>query len=184
MAFVGQSNNPWDVPVKQAVKVMQKIWDAISGHEYEIMTPMAVYQKVCDHSSSRTILISIFQTVQHLADSWRNVIGSTGIAIILAFFDSQENLQDSDHECQEFTTYYLEDLHFLYRNSSHDNKKVHNYICHSMSSNNTILRNGRGSFAAPSSYRPLQHTLWLSKVLRRFLASMILMRQLPQLLVL
>ena len=46
MAFFGQSSDPWDVPVKQSVLVMQKIWDATSVNEYEIMTKTSVYQKV------------------------------------------------------------------------------------------------------------------------------------------
>ena len=46
MAFVGQTMNPWDVPIKQSVKVMQKIWDATNGNNYEITVSTAVYQKV------------------------------------------------------------------------------------------------------------------------------------------
>ena len=46
MAFVGQTTDPWDVPVKQSVKVMQNIWDAVSSDEYEITASSAVYQKV------------------------------------------------------------------------------------------------------------------------------------------
>jgi hypothetical protein len=52
MAFVAQAADPWDVPSTQAVKVMQKIWDATSTHKYEITTSTAVYQKVCDWSGS------------------------------------------------------------------------------------------------------------------------------------
>jgi len=48
MAFVGQTVNPWDVPVKQSVQVMQKIWDATSHYEYEITASAAIYQKVHD----------------------------------------------------------------------------------------------------------------------------------------
>jgi hypothetical protein len=48
MAFVGQTANPWDVPVKQSVLVMQKIWDATSVHQYEITMATSIYQKVCD----------------------------------------------------------------------------------------------------------------------------------------
>jgi hypothetical protein len=56
MAFVGQTADPWEVPVKQSVKVMQKIWDATNTHQYEITTSTAVYQKVCDWFGSTTIL--------------------------------------------------------------------------------------------------------------------------------
>jgi hypothetical protein len=48
MAFVGQTANPWDIPSKQAVAVMQKIWDAISRKPYEITSSGVVYQKVCE----------------------------------------------------------------------------------------------------------------------------------------
>jgi hypothetical protein len=47
MAFIGQTADPWDVPVRQAVEVMQKIWDVTNGHEYEIVPSSAVYRKVC-----------------------------------------------------------------------------------------------------------------------------------------
>jgi hypothetical protein len=47
MAFVGQTADPWDVPVKQALEVMQKIWDATCAHAYEIKVTTRVYQKVC-----------------------------------------------------------------------------------------------------------------------------------------
>lgn len=43
MAFVGQTVDPWDVPIKQAVQVMQKIWDATNGSEYEITASSAVF---------------------------------------------------------------------------------------------------------------------------------------------
>ncbi|KAF8502579.1 hypothetical protein JB92DRAFT_2973067 [Gautieria morchelliformis] len=45
MAFVGQTINPWDVPVKKAIKVMQQIWDATNSHEYEITSSTIAYQK-------------------------------------------------------------------------------------------------------------------------------------------
>jgi hypothetical protein len=56
MVFVGQTADPWDVPVKQSVQVMQKIWDATSRYDYEITTSAAIHQKVCDRLHSRTIL--------------------------------------------------------------------------------------------------------------------------------
>ena len=62
--------------------------------------------------------------VQRLADSWRNVVGSTGIAILLTFLDTQEDLRDSDEEHIKFARYYLEDLCFLYKDTEHNNKKV------------------------------------------------------------
>jgi hypothetical protein len=125
MVFVGQTADPWDVPVKQSVLVMQKIWDATSTYEYEITASSAIYKKVCDHLAfSPNNYRDTFQTVQRLADSWRNAIGSTGITVVLAFCDSQEDLEDSDKERVEFANYYLKDLRFLYEDTNDDNKKV------------------------------------------------------------
>jgi hypothetical protein len=124
MAFVGQTMNPWDIPVKQSLEVMQKIWDATSSFDYVITTDTAVYHKVSDQLVRRMMLIFIFQTVQRLADSWRNVIGSTGIVVLLAFLDSQEDLRDSDENRVKFAKYYREDLRFIFRDSDHDDKKA------------------------------------------------------------
>ncbi|KAH9058004.1 hypothetical protein EDB83DRAFT_2224795 [Lactarius deliciosus] len=107
MAFVGQTNDPWEVPVRQSVQVMQKIWDATGGRKYEITAKTAIYQK----------------TVQRLADSWRSFIGSTGIAVLMAFFDSHQDFQDSDEERIEFAKNHLNNLRFLYKDSEHDDKK-------------------------------------------------------------
>ncbi|KAH9038774.1 hypothetical protein EDB85DRAFT_2141661 [Lactarius pseudohatsudake] len=107
MAFVGQTNNPWEVPARQSVQVMQKIWDATSEHEFEITTSTTVYQK----------------TVQRLADSWRSSIGFTGIVVLMAFFDSHQDFRDSDEERVEFAKNHLNSLRFLYKDSGHDNKK-------------------------------------------------------------
>jgi hypothetical protein len=70
MVFVSQTVDPWDVPVKQAVEVMQKIWDATCDCEYEIMPSTQVCQKVCDMFGSRAILIFIFQMIQRCPDLW------------------------------------------------------------------------------------------------------------------
>jgi hypothetical protein len=48
MAFVGQTADPWDVPIKQTVKVMQKIWNATTDIEYKLTSSCAVVQKVSD----------------------------------------------------------------------------------------------------------------------------------------
>jgi hypothetical protein len=62
--------------------------------------------------TNETILF--FQTVQRCADSWRRTIGSTGISTLLAFFDSQEHLRDSDEARQDFAKNYMEQFRFLY----------------------------------------------------------------------
>ena len=48
MAFVGQTADPWDVPVKQSIEVMQKIFDATNDRIYEITTSTSIYKKVSD----------------------------------------------------------------------------------------------------------------------------------------
>lgn len=68
----------------------------------------------------------MFQTIQRLADSWRNIIGSTGISVVLAFCDSHQELRDSDDERVQFAQYYLQDLRFLWEDADGDNPKV----CH------------------------------------------------------
>ncbi|KAI0284420.1 hypothetical protein BC826DRAFT_1056284 [Russula brevipes] len=45
VAFVGQTANPCDVPVEEAVRVMQMIWNATTDYEYEITPSTGVYQK-------------------------------------------------------------------------------------------------------------------------------------------
>jgi hypothetical protein len=46
--------------------------------------------------------------------------------ILMSFFNTQPDLQDSDSERVEFAKYYLEGLHFLYKDSENENKKVCN----------------------------------------------------------
>ena len=46
LAFVGQTLDPWNVPVHRAVEVMQKIWDEIGPIGYDITPSTLVYQKV------------------------------------------------------------------------------------------------------------------------------------------
>ena len=53
ITFVAQTTDPWDVPVKRAVEVMQKIWNATSLREYEITNLTPVYQKVHTWLGSR-----------------------------------------------------------------------------------------------------------------------------------
>jgi hypothetical protein len=59
MDYVGRTTDPWDVPVMQAVKVMQKIWDTTSDYEYEITQGSGVFQKVCEFTPVRMILMFV-----------------------------------------------------------------------------------------------------------------------------
>jgi len=66
----------------------------------------------------------MLQTAQRTSDSWRNTTGSTGIAVVLAYCNSNPDLKDSDENRQEFATHYLEHLRFLYTKSDGDNPLV------------------------------------------------------------
>ena len=46
MGVVGQLMDPWDVPAKRAIEMMQPIWDATNDKVYEVTTSTMVYQKV------------------------------------------------------------------------------------------------------------------------------------------
>ena len=79
----------------------------------------------CYFYSLYTLLHSMLQTAQRTSDSWRNTVGSMGIAVPLAYCNSNPDLKDSDDNHQEFAAHYLEHLRFLYKTSDGDNSKVH-----------------------------------------------------------
>lgn len=117
MAFVGQVENPWEMPTKLALEVMQKIWNATCAFEYQITKETEVYHRVrTNRLGSGTILIYIFQAKQRLADSWRVIIGDTGLSSLKAFFDARE-IYNSNEERQRFAKHSLERFRFLYRDS-------------------------------------------------------------------
>ena len=122
------------------------------------------------------MILTCLQTVQHLADSWRNIIGSNGIAVVLAFLDDEPELQDSD---VKFATFYLDKLHFLYRDFENEDRKVFDSEHDpSRPTITNLIRNGRVSFAVPLSSRLLLLILMLSRALWTFLASIVLENQL------
>ena len=62
--------------------------------------------------------------MQHVTDSWCSLIGSTAIMIVIAFLDLHSDLLSTDEEKQKWVTWYLQDLHFTYKDSDGDNKNV------------------------------------------------------------
>lgn len=62
--------------------------------------------------------------MQRVSDSWRSTMGSTAIAVVLAFCNGNPELKDSDENRQEFATDYLENLRFLYQKSDGDDITV------------------------------------------------------------
>jgi hypothetical protein len=126
LRWVSQQENPFEHNGKLTCEVMQKIWDAIfSDVPYMIIQSGPVYTLVnCYFYGSYTLLYSMLQAAQRASDSLRNPVGSTAIAIILAYCNSNLDLKDSDDNRQEFAAYYLEHLRFLYRKSDDDNPEV------------------------------------------------------------
>ena len=173
MAFVGQTSNPWDVPVKQALNVMQKIWDACSAYKYEITTSCAVYQKVRVFIGSEMMLIQIY--LRRFSALWTR--GATSLdptALWSLWLFSTPNLnygililvaKNSPGITSKIFVFYIKTL--ITRTGRY---VILNTII--MSNLNTPFRNGRGSFAVPSSSKPLLLTLLLLKVPRMFLTSM------------
>ena len=83
----------------------------------------------------------------------------------MSFFDSHQDLRSSDEERVEFAEDYLEDRRFLYKDSEHEDNNVRNAESSRRTDNNvSLVSNGRGSFAASSSFGLLLLTSWLSKV--------------------
>jgi hypothetical protein len=66
--------------------------------------------------------------MQRVSDSWQNTIGSTAIAVVLAFCNANPNLKNSNEDRQVFASEYLEDLHFLYHKSDGDDVNVRTVI--------------------------------------------------------
>lgn len=57
------------------------------------------------------------QAQQRLSDTWRSVIGSTAIAVINTYMESDKSLQ-SDEDRREYAKEGLKDLKFLYDNTA------------------------------------------------------------------
>ena len=66
------------------------------------------------------IFYCLFQAQQRLSDLWCSVLGgSTGVAIVNAFFEAKEDLT-TDEERKNFAKDGLKDLRFLYSNTDVD----------------------------------------------------------------
>jgi hypothetical protein len=66
--------------------------------------------------------------MQRVCDSWRSTMGSTAIAVVLAYCDATDEFKLSDRNRQNFATDYLEHLRFLYQDSEGDDAKVSTII--------------------------------------------------------
>jgi CRISPR/Cas system CMR-associated protein Cmr5 small subunit len=59
-----------------------------------------------------------------VSDSWRSIIGSAGLSVVNAFFESKEDTM-TDEEWKTMAADGLENLKFLYSNTEFANSKVH-----------------------------------------------------------
>ena len=62
-------------------------------------------------------------TVQQFS-KWCSSFGSAAMAIVNAFFDDNDDYWDSNSMRQEFATYMLEKLRFVYRHHKGNDKTV------------------------------------------------------------
>ncbi|KIM86487.1 hypothetical protein PILCRDRAFT_4965 [Piloderma croceum F 1598] len=115
MRWVSQQDNPFEHNTKLGCEVMQQIWDAIFPDVPYTIIPSGPVHAL---------------TAQCTSDSWRNTVGSTGIAVPLAYCNSHPDLKDSDDNRQEFAAHYLKHLCFLYKRSDgNDPKKYKGAFC-------------------------------------------------------
>jgi hypothetical protein len=73
------------------------------------------------------IFYCLFQAQQRLSDSWRSVLGSTGVAVVNAFFEAKEDLT-TDEERKNFAKDGLKDLKFLYSNTDADDPQARAFL--------------------------------------------------------
>lgn len=124
--FVARGDNPWAVEDSIALSALKKIWTKIYGNEkFAITTDGPVFAVVSSTYFFPMIRSDYIhsQAQQRVSDTWRSVIGSTAIAIVNAFFESNKDLE-SDEDCKAFAADGLNDLKFLYANTESDDPRV------------------------------------------------------------
>ena len=62
-------------------------------------------------------------------DLWHSPIRSTAIMVLITFLNSHMDLLSTDEERQEWATWYLQDLHFTYKESDGDDENVYACAC-------------------------------------------------------
>jgi hypothetical protein len=136
MMNIARQDNPFEHNVKAGCEAMQKIWDTIFDETpYTIIQSSPVYQLVRFFFFNSLLVCEgiHLQTMQRVSDSWRSTMGSTAITVVLAFCNAK--FKDSDEDRQEFATFYLEHLRFLYQKSDDDDISVSflfqvvNFLC-------------------------------------------------------
>ena len=113
--------------------------------------------------------------MQRLADSWRSSIGSVALLIIITFFESQDDLKDSDENRAKFAEYALDKLRFCYKKANGDDEEVSAPLaCMVYIHTNTTQCRIFGDFTkAPLLFKHLVNIFLRSMVLKLFLVFMI-----------
>ena len=62
--------------------------------------------------------------MQRIADSWCSPIGSTGISVLIAFFQAHLDLYPTDSDRQDWAAWYLGKFRFVYKQADGDDKSV------------------------------------------------------------
>jgi hypothetical protein len=120
--------DPWTVDDMVAKSALQKIWNAIFGedipHKVTVDGPVfAVVSITLLSEKSATYICIHLQAQQRVSDTWRTVIGSTGLSVVNTFFESKEDLK-TDEARKQVAQEGLEHLKFLYSNTNSDDPLV------------------------------------------------------------
>jgi hypothetical protein len=122
--FVAQQDDPWAVSDVAAKAGLQKIWNVVYPDiKYKIRTDGPVFALVSTTPTpQKPTRQTPQQAQQRVSDSWRSIIGLTGLTVANSFFESKEELTDEGRKkiAQEGLMYNR----FLYSNASSDSPLV------------------------------------------------------------
>jgi hypothetical protein len=129
MKFAATQPDPWDIPATIACEKQQLIWDTIFPDiPYTVTATSAVYLLVSGSWNSSMLLTIFWQTLQRLSDSWRCSIGSAALSILIAYFESDDNIRDSDEGRNAFAQYALDKLRFCFKKAIGEDEDVSVYL--------------------------------------------------------
>jgi hypothetical protein len=111
------------------------------------------------------------QILQRLADSWRSSIGSTALSVLIAYFESRDDLRDSDENRAEFAECALDKLRFCYKKANGEDEEVSLYLACMMyvHINLTQCRIFGDFIKVPLLFKLLVNTSQQSMALEKFL---------------
>jgi hypothetical protein len=124
--WAGIQENPWVISDESIAVVLTKICEVHFGDLTESpITPNGESIRVVSAQWFSLYVdgLIFYQVLQQLSE-WRSSFGSATIAIVNAFFDGNNDYQDLDSMRQEFATYMLEKLQFVYWHHKGNDKTV------------------------------------------------------------